>query len=185
VAGSARGIRLLAPPGDARPLGDRLKEALFATLEPDLRGGSFLDLFAGSGAGGIEALSRGAVRAVLVERDPKALATIAANLGATRLQGAAVLRRADAFDWLRTSAAGDGPFDAILVDPPYDAPEDLTTALASIAAAGPGSILARDGVVVAKHGRTASPEARIGLLASVRERRFGESTLTFLRWETE
>ena len=185
VAGSARGIRLQAPPGEARPLGDRLKEALFAILEPELRGGAFLDLFAGSGAGAIEALSRGATRAVLVDRDARAITTIAANLTATHLADSAVVRRANALDWLRTAASADGPFDAILVDPPYDAPDALAQALATIAAAGPGAILAPAGVVVAKHGRRTGPASGIGLLASVRERQFGESTLTFLRWETE
>lgn len=183
VAGTARGVRLQAPPGDARPLGDRLKEALFAILEPELRGRAFLDLFAGSGAGAIEALSRGAGRAVLVERDGGALAAIALNLQAARLQDVAVVRRGEAIGWLRTAGAADGPFDAILVDPPYDTPELLTAALETIAAAGPGAILAPGGIVVAKHGRRTAPEPRIGLLASVRERRFGESTLTFLRWE--
>ena len=97
----------------------------------------------------------------------------------------AVVRRANALDWLGTAAPIDGPFDVVLVDPPYDAIDALRDALQTIAAAGPGGILAEAGVVVAKHGRRTSPAARIGLLASVRERRFGESTLTFLRWETE
>jgi len=185
IAGSARGIRLQAPPGDARPLGDRLKETLFAILEPELRGRAFLDLFAGSGAGAIEALSRGAARAVLVDRDAAAIATITANLGAAHLTEVAVVRRANALDWLRTAASVDGPFDIVLVDPPYDAVEALDEVLRTIAAAGPGAILEGTGVVVAKHGRRTTPAARIGLLASVRERRFGESTLTFLRWEAE
>jgi 16S rRNA (guanine(966)-N(2))-methyltransferase RsmD len=185
IAGSARGIRLQAPPGDARPLGDRLKEALFAILEPDLRGRAFLDLFAGSGAAAIEALSRGAARAVIVDRDAAAVATIATNLRAAHLVDRAVVRRADAIGWLRTSASADGPFDVAFVDPPYDDPGALATALGIVAAAGPGAIVAETGVVVAKHGRRAAPAPRIGLLASVRERRFGESTLTFLRWETE
>jgi 16S rRNA (guanine966-N2)-methyltransferase len=183
IAGSARGIRLQAPPGAARPLGDRLKEALFAILEPELRGRAILDLYAGSGAAAIEALSRGASRAVLVERDPKALAVIAANLAAAHVQEGAVVRRADVLAWVRTAAAADGPFDVVFADPPYDQPADLAAVLETIAAAGPGAILAASGVVVAKHGRRTGPEPRIGLLASVRERHFGESTLTFLRWE--
>ena len=82
IAGSARGIRLQAPGPGTRPLGDRVKQTLFAILEPDLRGARVLDLFAGSGAAGIEALSRGAAAAVFVERDPRAVAVIAANLRA-------------------------------------------------------------------------------------------------------
>jgi len=185
VAGTARGLRLEGPPGSTRPLGDRLKEALFAILEPDLRDGAFLDLFAGSGAGGIEALSRGARRAVFVERDGEAVATIGRNLAATRLVDRGLLRRADVGTWLRSAATEAGPFDVVLVDPPYDDDVALRDALDAIAAAGPDAILARTGVVVAKHGRGTDPGARIGLLASVRERRFGESALTFLRWGTE
>jgi 16S rRNA G966 N2-methylase RsmD len=75
-----------------------------------------------------------------------------------------------------------GPFAAILIDPPYDLPELLEAALESIASAGPGVILERDGVAVAKHFSKTPPPARIGLLRSARERRFGETTLTFLRW---
>jgi 16S rRNA (guanine966-N2)-methyltransferase len=185
VAGTARGLRLEGPPGTARPLGDRLKEALFAILEPDLRDRAFLDLFAGSGAGGIEALSRGARRAVFVERNGEAIATIDRNLAATRLAERGLIRRADVGTWLRSGAAAVGPFDVVLVDPPYDDDAALRDAVDAIAAAGPDAILARAGVVVAKHGRGADLEPRIGLLASVRERRFGESVLTFLRWETE
>src|SRR5512141_1187459 len=102
IAGSARGIRLQAPGPGTRPLGDRVKQTLFAILEPDLPGARVLDLFAGSGAGGIEALSRGAASAVFVERDASAVSVIAANLRATGLgegRGAAVVR-ADAIAWL-------------------------------------------------------------------------------------
>jgi len=188
VAGSARGIRLLGPGDGTRPLGDRLKEALFAILEPDLRGASFLDLYAGSGAGGIEALSRGAGTATFVDADAKAAGTIRRNLEATRLEAApATIVRADVRDWLAGSARG--VFDAILVDPPYDQPKLLLGALQAIAAAGspprPSALLATAGTVVAKHATRTSLPARIGLLASARERRFGDSALTFYRWSAE
>jgi 16S rRNA (guanine966-N2)-methyltransferase len=181
IAGSARGRQLAAPGEGTRPLGDRLKEALFAILEPEIRNRPFLDVFAGSGAAGIEALSRGASTAIFVERDPGALRTIAANLETTRLTSAGVLVRGDAIAWLRQGGAG-GPFAAIIVDPPYDRPELLQEALEAIAAAGPGAILAADGIAVAKHFGKATVGAEIGLLRSVRERTFGETTLTFLRW---
>src|SRR5215212_12095443 len=80
ISGSAAGRRLLAPGPGTRPLADRVKQTLFAILEPDLAGATVLDLFAGSGAGGIEALSRGAGRAVFVERDPRAAGVIRENL---------------------------------------------------------------------------------------------------------
>ncbi len=182
IAGSARGRQLGAPGEGTRPLGDRLKEALFAILEPEIRDRAFLDLFAGSGAAGIEALSRGAARAVFVERDAAAVTSIKANLDATGLADRAEVVRADVLSWLAGSGGGAGPFAAALVDPPYDSATLLEGAIDVIAHAGPGAILAMDGVVVAKHfGKTAvSPQ--FGLLRSVRERRFGETNLTFLRW---
>lgn len=183
IAGTARG-RLLASPGEGtRPIGDRVKETLFAILEPVIRDRAFLDLFAGSGAGGIEALSRGAARAVFVERDPGALKTIERNLEATGFAGPrARIARSQVGTWFNKEAAGAGPFAAIVIDPPYDLPELLEAALESIAAAGPGGILEIDGVAVAKHFSKTPPPGRIGLLRSARERRFGETTLTFLRW---
>lgn len=185
IAGSARGIRLVAPAATARPLGDRLKEALFAILEPDLKGRAFLDLFAGSGAGGIEALSRGAARAVFVDRSAEAFAATTRNLQASHLAASGSIVRGDALAWLRGAGRAAGPFHVILVDPPYDEPALVGAALEAIAAAGPDGLLAARGVVVAKHGRREPPASRIGLLASVRERRFGESGLTFLRWQAE
>jgi 16S rRNA (guanine(966)-N(2))-methyltransferase RsmD len=182
VAGTARGLRLEAPQGETRPLGDRLKEALFAILEPELRGQAFLDLFAGSGAGGIEALSRGARRVVFVERNGDAIATLGRNLSATRLEDRAVVHRADVREWLTRAGRAEGPFAVVLVDPPYADVESLMATLGAVAAAGPDGILAQAGVVVAKHGRRESPGPGIGLLRSARERRFGESVLTFLRW---
>src|SRR5262245_52915181 len=100
IAGSARGRLLVAAGPGTRPLSDRLKEALFAIIEPDLRDAAFLDLFAGSGAAGIEALSRGASRAVFVERDPDAIRAIETNLTATGLRDRATVVRADARTWL-------------------------------------------------------------------------------------
>lgn len=183
IAGTARG-RLLASPGEGtRPIGDRVKETLFAILEPVIRDRSFLDLFAGSGAAGIEALSRGAREAVFVERDANALKTIERNLEATGFAGPnARIARSQVGTWFNSGSKAGAPFAAVLIDPPYDLPELLEAALESISAAGPGGILETDGVAVAKHFSKTPPPARIGLLRSARERRFGETTLTFLRW---
>jgi 16S rRNA (guanine(966)-N(2))-methyltransferase RsmD len=184
IAGTARGTRLVAPLGGVRPLGDRVKQTLFAILEPELKGASFLDLFAGSGAAGIEALSRGAARATFVERNAAALETIERNLAATRLSGpGADVVRGDAIAWLTRSGAATGPFGVIIADPPYDEPALLVDALTTISAGGPNAILIAGGVVVSKHFWRTGPPASIGLLASVRERRFGETGLTFHRWE--
>ena len=181
IAGSARGVRLTGAGEATRALGDRVKETLFAILEPALRDGRFLDLFAGTGAGGIEALSRGAAWAVFVERDPAAVRAVAANLAAAHLGGSATVVRADAVAWLSgPEAARLGPFAGVLVDPPYDRPDLLRAALDLLGGAA-ADLVVRDGSVVAKHFWREPLPARIGLLASSRDRRFGETTLTFYR----
>lgn len=183
IAGRARGRRLAAPGEGTRPLADRVKETLFAILEPEIPGATFLDLFAGSGAAGIEALSRGAGRAVFVERDRTACEVIEANLRSTGLAGpAAIVRCWDALAYLANTAARDGPFDLVVLDPPYGEAGLLEAALERLGAPGP---VAPEGRVVAKRFRRADLPATIGLLASDRERRFGETTLTFFRRRTE
>lgn len=177
IAGSARGIRLDAPAAGTRPLGDRVKETLFAILEPDLPGARVLDLFAGSGAAGIEALSRGAAHATFVERNRAASRVIGTNLARTHLADRAQIVTADAIAWLaRPDASAGGPFDVVFADPPYAAPDVLAAALEAMA-----PHLARAACVVAKHFWRDQPPVKVGLLASERERRFGETTLTFYR----
>jgi 16S rRNA (guanine(966)-N(2))-methyltransferase RsmD len=177
IAGTARATRLEAPGEGTRPLADRVKQTLFAILEPDLPGAIFLDLFAGSGAAGIEALSRGAAHATFVERDKAAVAVIKANLARTHLADRATVTRADVLAWLRDPArAGDPRPTVVLIDPPYDDAAALSAALEAV-----GLLLAPNARVVAKHFWRDAPPGRIGLLASDRERRFGETALTFYR----
>jgi 16S rRNA (guanine966-N2)-methyltransferase len=117
VAGAAGGRRLQAPAGtDTRPTSDRVREAVFSSLESmdGVRDASVLDLFCGSGALGIEALSRGATSATFVDDDPAAIAAVRANLASTGLDGGEMVR-ADAVRWLD----GDVAYDLALVDPPY------------------------------------------------------------------
>ena len=180
IAGSARGTRLRAPGEGTRPFGDRVKQTLFAILEPDLPGANVLDLFAGSGAGGIEALSRGAARATFVERDHAAAAVIGENLTRARLAERGRVIRGDALAYLRDRAPADGPFDLILVDPPYADTAAMDSTLARLGAADV-TLLTPEGWVVAKHFWRTPPPASVGLLASVRTRRFGETALTFYR----
>jgi 16S rRNA (guanine966-N2)-methyltransferase len=177
IAGTARSIRLEAPGEGTRPLGDRVKQTLFAILDPYLRDAQFLDLFAGSGAAGIEALSRGAAHATFVERDAGAVRTIKANLHRTGLADRATVIRGDVISWLRDPARPtELPHDVVLIDPPY---EDTTALAATLDALGP--LVAPTARVVAKHFWRDAPPARVGLLASDRERRFGETALTFYR----
>lgn len=134
VAGAARGRKLTAPPGAVtRPTPDRVREAVFNSLHSlgVLPGCRVLDLYAGTGAMGIEALSRGAASAVFVERDPEALAALRANLAATGLEDRAAVVAADVDDCLRAPnrflavdpggrpGSGGAGFDLAVVDPPY------------------------------------------------------------------
>lgn len=181
IAGSAKGIRLRAPGPGTRPLADRVKQTLFAILEPDLAGARVLDLFAGSGAAGIEALSRGASHVTFVEKDAAAVAVIEANLRATDVAGpAASVIRADVVRWLASGNADPGAGIAI-IDPPYAETAVLARVLERLGESetllGPGAW------VVAKHFWRDRPPERIGMLAIERERRFGETALTFYRRE--
>ena len=177
IAGTARSIRLAAPGDGTRPLGDRVKQTLFAILEPNLRGATFLDLFAGSGAAGIEALSRGAAHATFVERDAGAIRTIQGNLELTGLADRATVTRGEVVAWLREPARTSAPLiNVALLDPSYDHTATLAAALQAL-----GPLLAPSARVVAKHFWRDAPAARVGLLASDRERRFGETALTFYR----
>lgn len=119
IAGKARRLPLKTLPGaDTRPTTDRIKETLFNILQPELLDCRFLDLFSGSGAIGIEALSRGAQKAVFVEKNPKACACIRDNLAFTKLVPDGQVMNMDVLQALR-SLEGEGPFDCIFMDPPY------------------------------------------------------------------
>lgn len=137
IAGKAGGRRLAVPAGErVRPTSDRVKEAVFAALGPDrLAGARVLDLYAGSGALGLEALSRGARFAVLVERDREALRAIAANVEATGMTGRARLRVGSVATVL--AGAPETPFDLVFLDPPYDLPAaDLSAVLGRLVEGG-------------------------------------------------
>ena len=181
IAGSARGRRLDAPGAGTRPFGDRVKQSLFASLEPMLPGARVLDLFAGSGAGGIEALSRGAAACDFVERDKRAASVVAGNLARTGLAGpSARVHRRDVAAFLADPALraeGEAAYDLVLADPPYGDP----AMLAVLARLGQGDLLRPGALVVAKHfWRDTLPEA-VGILRRERERRFGETMITTYR----
>lgn len=117
IAGTSGGIRLVVPKTDIRPTMDRVKAAIFSSLGERVIGARVLDLFAGTGALGIEALSRGAASAMFVERDRQAVATIERNLALTGLSGR--IRKQDVFDFLSHASTAE-PHDLIFADPPYD-----------------------------------------------------------------
>jgi 16S rRNA (guanine966-N2)-methyltransferase len=178
VGGTARGLRLDAAGPATRPLTDRVKESLFGALESaGALDGPFLDLFAGSGAGGIEALSRGAPSATFVERDGRTCEVIGSNLRRARLDGGHVVR-SDVVSFLQRRRRDDDPaYLAVLLDPPYGEPV-LERALELLADRDAGW-LAPAATVVAKHfWRDDLPE-HIGALTRTRHRRFGETAVTF------
>jgi 16S rRNA (guanine966-N2)-methyltransferase len=177
IAGTAGGHRLQSPLGrDTRPTSDRVREALFSRLEHEglLDGTRVLDLYAGSGALGLEALSRGARAAVLVEQAATAVRVIRRNIGSTRLAGASVL--ADRVERVLAGEAGE-PFDLVLADPPYPLTEPaLTQVLMRLV---DGGWLATPGVVVVERSaRTPEPTWPPGL-ARYDERRYGETRLWY------
>jgi 16S rRNA (guanine966-N2)-methyltransferase len=120
IAGSAKGIRLARVPAGVRPVSDRAREGLFSSLGAWVPGAKVLDLFAGTGALGIEALSRGAERATFVERARPALGTLRENLARTKLVDRAEVVAADVGGFLISDGGPGARFDLVLADPPYD-----------------------------------------------------------------
>jgi 16S rRNA (guanine966-N2)-methyltransferase len=188
IAGSAAGVRLTAPGEGTRPLSDRVKQSLFGALESGLVESwpvPFLDLFAGSGAAGIEALSRGAPNATFVERDPKAARTIAENLRRASLSGGGQIVQKDVLGWLASGAENAGRYEgfgAVVVDPPYADVAAMTGALARLGDPALGW-LRDDALVIAKHFWRDEPPEAAGSLRVSRVKRFGETALTFYRVE--
>jgi 16S rRNA (guanine966-N2)-methyltransferase len=120
VAGSAKGVRLAPVPKGVRPVSDRAREGLFSSLGERVRGARVLDLFAGTGALGVEALSRGAAEAVFVERERAALAALRRNLDLTRVRDRAVVVGVDVRRFVTRDDKNGAPFDLVLADPPYN-----------------------------------------------------------------
>ncbi|MEX1295543.1 MAG: RsmD family RNA methyltransferase [Candidatus Limnocylindrales bacterium] len=187
VTGIAGGLRLEAPGPGTRPLSDKVKQALFSMVEAereDVWERPMLDLFAGSGAAGIEALSRGAPAAVLVEKDPRAAAVIGRNLERTRLAPEATVVRQDALAWLARPPAAPAPFGCVVLDPPYAQAADMLAVLGRLGEPEAGWLDAA-AVVVAKHFWRDTPPGRCGRLVRRRDRRFGETALSVYRREPE
>ncbi len=169
IAGSLKGRRLATPRGArVRPTSDKLRERLFAILGERVTDANVLDGFAGTGAIGIEALSRGAARVTFVERDARTVALIGENLRRCGLTGGYAIIRAEVGRCLP-----GGPFDIIVLDPPYDLP-DLEGALAAVSA-----LLAAGGVVVLEHARRRPVPGGVGGLTRRRTVPSGDSQLSF------
>ena len=179
IAGTAKGRTLRSPrTRDTRPITDRAKESLFAILGPRIPGSRFLDLFAGTGGVGIEALSRGAAHATFVERAASPLADIRHNLGATQLAANADVVAADVLAYLRGSPA---PFDVIFVAPPQW--RGLWTPAVQLLDQRPGW-LAPDGVIVVQHDPSESAGVALQHLQASSERTYGRVRFTFFGQRT-
>jgi 16S rRNA (guanine966-N2)-methyltransferase len=170
VAGSRKGHRITAPKGvGTRPTGDRVREAAFALIGP-VEGATVLDLFAGSGAMGLEALSRGATRCVFVERDREACRVIQGNLEKLRLTGAVVHCR-DVVHALRDEQARGQRYGLVLVDPPYEEWSRFRDPLADFVP----QLLENDGLAVVETASRIEPELPLDLVTS---RRYGSARIT-------
>jgi 16S rRNA (guanine966-N2)-methyltransferase len=175
IAGEKRGTKIIAPKGhDTRPTADRVREAAFNLIGP-VEDADVLDLFAGSGAYGLEALSRGAASAVFAEDDPAACAAIRQNLEKLRLTGARLLCR-DAITVLSEEGRAGRRYDLVLADPPYREFSSVQTGLAIYLP----QVLAEDGLAVIESHAKEEPELPLALRTS---RRYGSARLTLFEHE--
>jgi 16S rRNA (guanine966-N2)-methyltransferase len=177
-AGEQRNRRLRSPKGlKTRPTSDRLRQAIFNVLGSAIAGARVLDLFAGSGSFGLDALSRGAIQATFVERDPAALAALRANVAVldltarVRILGEEVARALP-----RLGAAGER-FDCVFLDPPYDAP----VAGSTLEALAPGSLLSENALLIVQAFHKAELAERCGVLVRSWRRRYGDSQFLLYR----
>jgi 16S rRNA (guanine(966)-N(2))-methyltransferase RsmD len=199
IAGSLRSRTLDAPPGLAtRPTSDRLRETLFNVLAPRIESAVFLDLYAGSGAVGMEALSRGAARVEFVEKAPAALKVLRGNLERLGLKAGFRIHAAAVGTTLRRMQADVGlcpgsepsrgvvpeiSFDLVFLDPPYDAAQEYAATLGllggSLLGGSGAGLLAAGALVIAEHRRKERLEDNYGLLARTRLLEQGDAALSF------
>ena len=177
LAGALKGRKLVTPKGDrTRPTADQVRIALMDTLMPWLPGARVLDLFAGAGGVGFEALSRGASHVTFVERDAHAVAALRANVVSLEVRDHVRIHRGDVARALGRLHAEGARFDIIFLDPPYEV--DVSPTLMQL---GGGGLITPGGVVIAQHLTKKAPAEHIGGLLAFRTRRFGETTLSFYR----
>ncbi len=180
TAGEWKGRRLATPKGRTiRPTADQVRTALMDTLVPWLPGARFLDLFAGAGGVGIEALSRGAAEALFVEIDPIALAPLKENLSRLGAGDRGRVIRREVAQALETFTHEGQRFRLIFLDPPYGS----ALAAETLKRLADGALLEPGGLVIAQHLTKEPLPERFGALGRWKSRRFGETTLTFFRRE--
>jgi len=185
IAGIYRSRILKSPKGLAlRPTSDRLRETLFNVLGAGIQGSRFLDVFAGTGAVGIEALSRGAEHVSFIENHAPSAALIRKNLAALNVPSGVAVISADAIRGLETLEAkiksGDAAYDYIFIDPPYAATADYSRVLQKIDAS---PLLSDRGIVIVEHRKTFDLPESFNTLQRVRLLRQGDAALSFYRRE--
>jgi 16S rRNA (guanine966-N2)-methyltransferase len=179
IAGKFRSRVLQSPRGLAtRPTSDRLRETLFNVLAPRIEGARFADLYAGSGAVGIEALSRGAEFCWFAEKAPPAVVAIRANLSALKLQGGYALEDRSVARLLQSLLKNSRTADIVFLDPPYEAVEDYTATL-NFLAQNDTTLLAEGAVVIAEHDRKRPLAESYGNLIRTRVLEQGDAALSF------
>ncbi|MHC1750421.1 MAG: 16S rRNA (guanine(966)-N(2))-methyltransferase RsmD [Cellulosilyticaceae bacterium] len=175
ISGKCRGTNLVAPEGmTTRPTVDRIKETLFNIISFDIPQCNFLDLFSGSGAIGIESLSRGASRAVFVEKDKEALKCICKNLEKTRLTGSAIVYNEEVLNVIRKLGQKREQFDIVFMDPPY-ALEQFEMVLSEIVA---NDLLMPNGYIIVERA-TERPIKPVESLVCTKEKSYRTTTLSF------
>ncbi|HLY43318.1 MAG TPA: 16S rRNA (guanine(966)-N(2))-methyltransferase RsmD [Terracidiphilus sp.] len=179
IAGTLRSRVLRAPAGLAtRPTSDRLRETLFNVLAARIAGASFLDLYAGSGSVGIEALSRGAAHVGFVERAGPPLKVLRGNLERLGLASGFRVQAESVVGFLRGPRIGAAEFDLVFLDPPYDAETEYASALGLLGGEAAG-FLAADALVIAEHRRKSGLEDNYGILKRTRVLAQGDAALSF------
>ena len=179
IAGSAKGTRLVRVPAGVRPVSDRAREGLFSSLGDLVEGARVLDLYAGTGALGVEALSRGASEAVFVDRSPAAVEAVRENLARTTLGDRATVERSEVRRFLERRPSDRGGFDIVFLDPPYEAGRDELDPVLSLLDAKP---LLSDGFSVVLSRGSRSSNSVIPLHWSVARRlSYGDSVVTLFR----
>lgn len=176
IAGSAKGRRLLTPKDHSvRPTSGRVKEALFSILQVHVPGARFLDLFAGTGAIGIEAISRGAAHVIFVEPSPSSLRLLRQNVERCGMAAQATIAACAAVDYLAAPPPGSStPFDLVFADPPYQE-LDPVGVLSSL---DQSVILQASSIVILEHATSQPLPAQIGRLVQRRQYRYGDTSLT-------
>ena len=181
IAGQYRSRVLSAPKGrDTRPTSDRLRETLFNVLAPHIDGAVFVDLYAGSGAVGIEALSRGAREAIFVEQAEPALKAIRANLAALGIRGGYTLEPRSVNAALKRLASTGRMADIVFLDPPYESFDEYEVALGLLGGECSG-LLAPYAIVVAEHAKKNDLAEQYGELSQYRVLKQGDAALSFYK----